>query len=94
MQSGPEGNPAQMAAITNSSAHVMCLAGPGAGKTFVLTRRIRYLIREKQVEPSHILVITFSKASAIEMQKRFFSQRTVKYNTFCAQKERSANKVC
>ena len=64
-------NPAQIAAITHESGPVMCLAGPGSGKTFVLTRHIRYLIKEKHIEPHHILVITFSKASAYEMQKRF-----------------------
>ena len=64
-------NPRQIEAITHESGPVMCLAGPGSGKTFVLTRHIRYLIQEKQIEPHHILVITFSKASAIEMQKRF-----------------------
>ncbi len=64
-------NSAQIEAITHESGPVMCLAGPGSGKTFVLTRHIRYLIKEKHIEPHHILVITFSKASAIEMQKRF-----------------------
>ena len=64
-------NPAQISAITHESGPVMCLAGPGSGKTFVLTRHIRYLIKEKHIEPHHILVITFSKASAYEMQKRF-----------------------
>ena len=64
-------NPAQIAAITHESGPVMCLAGPGSGKTFVLTRHIRYLIQEKHIEPHHILVITFSKAAATEMQKRF-----------------------
>lgn len=64
-------NPQQIEAITHESGPVMCLAGPGSGKTFVLTRHIRYLINEKQIEPHHILVITFSKASANEMQKRF-----------------------
>lgn len=64
-------NPQQIEAITHESGPAMCLAGPGSGKTFVLTRHIRYLIKEKHIEPHHILVITFSKASAIEMQKRF-----------------------
>ena len=66
-------NETQIAAITHESGPVMCLAGPGSGKTFVLTRHIRYLIKEKHIEPHHILVITFSKAAAIEMQKRFIS---------------------
>ena len=66
-------NPAQIAAITHESGPVMCLAGPGSGKTYVLTRHIRYLIKEKHIEPHHILVITFSKAAATEMQKRFIA---------------------
>lgn len=65
-------NPAQMAAITHESGPVMCLAGPGSGKTFVLTQHIRYLIEKKHVLPHHILVITFSKAAAIHMKKRFY----------------------
>lgn len=72
-------NPAQWAAITHESGPLMCLAGPGSGKTFVLTRHIRYLIREKQVEPYRILVITFSKASASEMQKRFWDLMEQEY---------------
>lgn len=67
----PACNEAQQAAITHESGPVMCLAGPGSGKTFVLTHHIRYLILEKHIDPAHILVITFSKASAIEMQNRF-----------------------
>ena len=64
-------NPKQIEAIIHESGPVMCLAGPGSGKTFVLTRHIRYLIKEKHIEPHQILVITFSKAAAVEMQKRF-----------------------
>ena len=79
MQSGVIGNLAQQAAITHESGPVMCLAGPGSGKTFVLTHHIRYLITEKHVDPKHILVITFSKASAIEMQKRFFELMEQEY---------------
>jgi len=78
-QSQIAGNPAQQAAITHESGPVMCLAGPGSGKTFVLTHHIRYLITEKYVDPKHILVITFSKASAVEMQKRFFELMKQEY---------------
>ncbi len=49
----------------------MCLAGPGSGKTTVLTERVRSLIEENGTEPSHILVITFTRAAAAEMQNRF-----------------------
>lgn len=47
-------------------------AGPGSGKTYVTVQRIRHLITVHKVEPSHILVITFTKAAALEMQERFF----------------------
>ena len=72
-------NAAQIEAISHESGPVMCLAGPGSGKTFVLTRHIRYLIKEKHIEPHHILVITFSKASAVEMQKRFVALMNDEY---------------
>lgn len=49
------------------------LAGPGSGKTAVLTERIRYLIEDRGVKPEEILVITFSQKSAKEMQSRFIN---------------------
>lgn len=67
-----EGNEAQRQAIHHMDGPMMVLAGPGSGKTFVITRRIRALI-ENKVAPENILVITFTKASALEMQQRFLS---------------------
>lgn len=67
----PVCNEAQLRAITHESGPALCLAGPGSGKTYTLTHHIRYLILEKHIDPSQILVITFSKAAAIEMQQRF-----------------------
>ncbi len=66
-----QGNSAQMMAISHYKGPAMVFAGPGSGKTFVIVQRIRYLIEEKNVVPSSILVITFTKAAAIEMQHRF-----------------------
>lgn len=51
----------------------MVIAGPGSGKTTVITERTKYLIEKCGAEPSNILVITFSKAAAEEMKTRFFS---------------------
>ena len=49
----------------------MVLAGPGAGKTYVITNRVKALIDEYGVKPEQILVVTFSKAAAVEMKERF-----------------------
>ncbi len=54
---------------------ILVTAGPGSGKTHVLTSRILYLIQEKQIPPDRILVITFTREAARAMQSRFFSLR-------------------
>jgi len=64
-------NEAQQRAITHGDGAMLVLAGPGSGKTFVVTRRIKYLIEHHHVRPESILVITFTKAAAAEMQERF-----------------------
>ncbi len=68
-----QGNAAQKMAIRHYDGPAMVLAGPGSGKTFVIVQRLKYLIEEKSVDPSSILVITFTKAAAIEMQSRFLN---------------------
>lgn len=52
---------------------MLVLAGPGSGKTFVITSRTRYLIEEHGIDPRNILVITFTKAAADEMKERFLT---------------------
>lgn len=49
---------------------VRLVAGPGTGKTRVMTRRIAYLIEEVGVDPSSILALTFSRAAAQELRER------------------------
>jgi len=65
-------NEAQREAICHGDGPARVLAGPGSGKTFVIVHRLKYLIEELNVEPSSILVITFTKAAAEEMQERFY----------------------
>ena len=64
-------NEAQIKAIQHNTGPCMVIAGPGSGKTAVLTNRVRYLIDNYNVRPSDILVITYTKAAALQMQARF-----------------------
>ena len=66
-------NKEQEEAITHKEGPLMVLAGPGSGKTLVITYRVKWLIENAGVHPSNILVITFTRAAAEEMKKRFFT---------------------
>lgn len=63
-------SPAQQEAICFGEGTMLVLAGPGSGKTAVITQRIRYLVEERHIKPSDILTITFTKAAALEMKQR------------------------
>ena len=64
-------NKNQELAVKHVNGPCMVLAGPGSGKTFVLTNRIKNLIFDEGIDPSNILVITFTRAAALEMKNRF-----------------------
>lgn len=64
-------NPPQKEAIRHEKGPMLVLAGPGSGKTRVITARTGYLIEHYGISPEHILVITFTRAAAEEMKKRF-----------------------
>ena len=75
----------QKKAIEHGEGPLMVLAGPGSGKTFVITHRIKYLIEGPGINPAHILVVTFSRAAAKEMKDRFeklCSKSLVTFGTF------------
>ncbi len=67
----PKFNEGQMKAIHHVRGAMMALAGPGSGKTTCIVHRIQYLIEKAQVSPTEILVVTFTRASAKEMEERF-----------------------
>lgn len=64
-------NESQQKAVDHFQGPCMVLAGPGSGKTTVLTERIKKLIMEHDILSGQILVITFTKAAAMEMKERF-----------------------
>lgn len=79
----------QEEAINHADGPAMVLAGPGSGKTFVIVQRIYRLITSQGADPARILVITFTKAAAMEMQERFHcltgqSSPPVRFGTFHA----------
>lgn len=66
-------NPSQSEAISHGEGPALILAGPGSGKTLVITQRVKNLIENQGVNPSNILVVTFTKAAARQMKERFVS---------------------
>lgn len=64
----------QHQAATWGDGPCLTLAGPGAGKTTVLVNRILYLLREAEIPPEQILVITFTRDAALEMKTRFLQK--------------------
>jgi DNA helicase II / ATP-dependent DNA helicase PcrA len=82
----PEFNYNQKEAINHLNGAMMVVAGPGSGKTTVITHRIKTLIKKYGVSEDEILVITFTKVAAKEMEHRFnnltSNEYKVKFATF------------
>lgn len=76
----------QLEAVSHVDGPMLVLAGPGSGKTAVITGRVKYLIEEAGVKGENILVITFTKAAALEMMERakklMGDERGVRFSTF------------
>lgn len=78
-------NDAQNKAVCHTTGPMMVLAGPGSGKTRVITERVKHLINENGAVPENILVVTFTRAAAMEMKQRYISdcsKKGVMFGTF------------
>lgn len=74
----------QIKAVEFDKGPALIIAGPGSGKTTVLTKRVAYLIEQRNVSPHRILVITFTKSAALQMKERFLNITNCFYPvTFC-----------
>lgn len=85
----PSPSKSQLQAITHGEGPMLVLAGPGSGKTYVMIQRVQYLISHFHIDPTSILVISFSRASAEELRQRFYrqtgqTQSKVNFSTFHA----------
>ncbi|MFM2383489.1 MAG: hypothetical protein RIQ72_61, partial [Candidatus Parcubacteria bacterium] len=63
-------NPEQRKAVETIEGPLLVVAGPGSGKTEILSMRVAEILRKTHAQPSHILCLTFTESAAINMRDR------------------------
>ncbi|MEK9178188.1 MAG: ATP-dependent DNA helicase [Patescibacteria group bacterium] len=74
-------NKEQVSAVKHGKGPLLIIAGAGTGKTTVITKRIEYLLLEKNIKPQEILALTFTEKAAFEMQERIDKALPYGYST-------------
>src|SRR6266704_966863 len=85
-------NEPQQKAVTTTEGPVLILAGPGSGKTRVITHRIGYLVQEKHVSPWGMLAGTFTNKASMEMSERL--EKMVGINESKEMTIRTSHAIC
>ncbi len=93
LQAMAELNPRQKQAVEQIDGPMMVLAGPGTGKTQVLTLRIAYILQETDIKPANILGLTYTDTAAVTMRERLagligsdaYRVALCTFHSFCAQ---------
>ncbi|MHC5058244.1 MAG: UvrD-helicase domain-containing protein [Planctomycetota bacterium] len=80
-----------MAELHELDGPVLLLAGPGTGKTYRLARRIKHLVEERGVDPSEVMVITFTNAAAANMRRRISDEKKPEE---CVAADRRPSMIC
>ena len=82
----PRPNEKQCECINNVDGKYLVLAGPGTGKTFTVTHRIKHMVEDLKISPERILCLTFSNTAAREMKNKIgekYSVNIYTYHEFC-----------
>ena len=84
-------NKEQLQAVTYDRGPLLVSAGPGSGKTKVITERVAFLLKKKKLEPTQILCLTFTEAGAVTMKNRLADMKIdttdiqiSTYHSFCS----------
>src|SRR2546430_16822197 len=89
--------PGQRTAAAHVGSHARLLAGPGTGKTRTLTKRILFLVEDREVDPRRVVALTFTRAAAYELRDRIqreLAGRVADRPTVARSEERRVGKEC